>query len=125
MASATTKSQSDCAKLDARELAAWSGFLRVHSRLMRELDAELQEAHALPLTWYDVLIQLELSPERQLRMSELADSVLLSRSGLTRLVDRMEREGLVERCAFDRDARGRLARLTEGGRARLRQASET
>jgi DNA-binding MarR family transcriptional regulator len=125
MASSTTKSKADAAHLDEIELAAWRGFLRVHAKLMKELDAELQEAHGLPLTWFDVLIQLEFAPDRQLRMSELADSVLLSRSGLTRLVDRLERDGLVERCRFDGDARGLLARLTDAGRRRVLKARDT
>jgi DNA-binding MarR family transcriptional regulator len=125
MAPTTTNSNAHCAPLNERELTAWRGFLRAHAQLMRELDVELQEAHGLPLTWYDVLIQLELAPEKQLRMSELADSVLLSRSGLTRLVDRMEREGLVSRCRFEEDARGLLAQITDAGRARLREANDT
>jgi DNA-binding MarR family transcriptional regulator len=125
MVPATTNSKANCAQLNERELTAWRGFLRSHAQLMRELDVELQEAHGLPLTWYDVLIQLELAPEKQLRMSELADSVLLSRSGLTRLVDRMEREGLVSRCRFEEDARGLLARITDDGSTRLREASDT
>lgn len=125
MASPTATSKSDSAHLDELELAAWRGFLRVHAQLMKELDAELREVHGLPLTWFDVLIQLEFAPDRQLRMSELADSVLLSRSGLTRLVDRLERDGLVERCRFDGDARGLLARLTDAGRKRVLAARET
>jgi DNA-binding MarR family transcriptional regulator len=125
MAPTTTNSKANCAPLSERELTAWSGFLRAHAQLIRDLDVELQEAHGLPLTWYDVLIQLELSPEKQLRMSELADSVLLSRSGLTRLVDRMEREGLVSRCRFEEDARGLLCQITEDGRARLKEANDT
>src|ERR671914_607644 len=83
------------------ELAAWRGMLRVHSALVRELDAELEVAHGLPLTHYDVLIYLRAAPGRRLRMAELADSVLLSRSGVTRLVDRLEREGLIVRDACD------------------------
>ena len=65
----------------------------------RELDAELEAAHGLPLTSYDVLINLQAAPGRRLRMAELADSVLLSRSGVTRLVDRLERDGLIVRDA--------------------------
>ena len=64
---------------------------------MRALDAELEREHGLPLSSYDVLIQLSLVPYRRLRMFELADAIVLSRSGLTRLVDRLERAGLVER----------------------------
>ena len=72
------------------ELDAWRGFLRTHATLVRELDEELTERHGLPLSSYDVLIQLDETPEGRLRMSQLADAVLLSRSGLTRLVTRLE-----------------------------------
>ena len=99
------------------ELAAWRGLLRVHAALVRTLDAELDEAHALPLTHYDVLIYLRSAPGRRLRMAELADSVLLSRSGVTRLVDRLERDGLLVRDTCDSDGRGCFAVLTERGRS--------
>src|SRR5687768_9300219 len=84
-------------ELAENELAAWRGFLEAHARLVRELDAELLREHSLSLSSYDVLVQLAHSPDRRLRMSELAESVLLTPSGLTRLVDRLCREGLVER----------------------------
>ena len=74
----------------AAELGAWRGLLRVHSALVKALDAELSTAHELPLSSYEVLINLEAAPGRKRRMAELADSVLLSRSGMTRLVDRLE-----------------------------------
>src|SRR3954467_8051394 len=75
--------------LSAAELGAWRGLLRVHTALVKELDAALAEAHDLPLSSYEVLITLESAPKRKRRMAELADSVLLSRSGMTRLVDRL------------------------------------
>lgn len=106
-------------------MRAWRALLRAHARATRVLEAELEEAHNLPLASYDVLVQLTESPEGRLRMSELADAVLLSRSGLTRLVDRLEREGLVERTSCPSDARGTFAALTEAGRSRLREASGT
>src|SRR3954471_22091839 len=84
-------------ELSEAELGAWRGFLRVHSALVKALDAELLQAHGLPLSSYEVLINLEAAPGHRRRMSELAESVLLSRSGMTRLVDRLEREGLIER----------------------------
>ena len=87
------------AELSSTELGAWRGMLRVHAALLRALDAELDAAHDLPLTSYDVLIYLKHAPGKRLRMAELADSVLLSRSGVTRLVDRLEREGLLVRDA--------------------------
>lgn len=77
----------------------------------------------LPLASYDVLVQLAEAPERRLRMTELAGAVLLSRSGLTRLVDRLTRDGLVTRQACEDDARGTFAALTDQGLARLRKAS--
>jgi len=112
-------------QLTADELAAWRGFLQTHARLVRELDDELRAEHGMPLTSYDVLVQLEAAPERAMRMSELADAVLLSRSGLTRLVDRLEREGLLERRECPDDARGSLAALTDAGAKRLADARPT
>lgn len=106
-------------------LAAWSGFLRAHARLVRELERELQAEQHLALTDYDVLVQLASSDERRLRMSDLADRLLLSRSGATRLVDRLVAQGLVERMMCDADRRGQWASLTDAGYERLRQASPT
>jgi DNA-binding MarR family transcriptional regulator len=77
----------------------------------------------MPLSWYDVLLQLAEAPDRRLRMAELADRVLLSRSGLTRLVDRLVREGLVVRKPYPGDARGMWTVLTDAGLRRLRQAA--
>jgi DNA-binding MarR family transcriptional regulator len=112
-------------KLTPLELGAWREFLRAHAVLTRELDEELRRSHGLPLSSYDVLVNLESAPDRQMRMSELADAVLLSRSGLTRLVERLEREGLLERADCPSDARGSLAVLTDEGLARLTQARKT
>lgn len=111
--------------LSADELAAWGGFLRTHARLVGELDDELRRTHDLPLSSYDVLVQLATGPERGLRMSELAEAVMLSRSGLTRLVDRLAREGLLERNDCPDDARGSYAVLTSAGRDRLNEARGT
>src|SRR5256714_6472904 len=107
------------------ELDAWRGFLRTHARLVRELDEELTERHGLPLSSYDVLVQLNEAPDGMLRMSHLADAVLLSRSGLSRLVTRLEKEGLLERSDCPSDARGAFAVITEKGRARLEEARAT
>jgi DNA-binding MarR family transcriptional regulator len=112
-------------RLDAEELAAWRGFLRVHSDLTQRLDAELREAHDLPLTSYEVLLFLNDSAEGALRMSQLADSVLLSRSGLTRLVDRLQKRGLVARADSPDDGRGCLALITDGGRELFAAARRT
>jgi len=107
------------------ELVAWRTFLRAHAQLTRRLEAELLAEHDLPLPSYDVLLQLAEAPGGRLRMTELADRVLLSRSGLTRLVDRLAREGLVQRQACPQDARGTHAVLTGAGRERLRAAAPT
>src|SRR3954453_5362589 len=102
-------------QLSPVELGAWRGFLRVHAALVKSLDAELASAHDLPLSSYEVLLNLEAAPGHKLRMSELADSVLLSRSGMTRLVDRLEREGLLERDHCPADGRGCSAVFTTRG----------
>jgi DNA-binding MarR family transcriptional regulator len=102
--------------LDEEELLAWRGLLRTHAELTKQLDAELARVHDLPLSSYEVLLYLADSEGGRLRMSELADAVLLSRSGLTRLVDRLEREGLLERARCTEDARGFFAQITPKGR---------
>lgn len=102
-------------ELETLELAAWRGMLRVHSALVKALDAELEAAHGLPLSSYEVLIYLRAAPDKRLRMAELADRTLLSRSGMTRLVDRLERDGLLRRDTCSSDARGCFAVLTEKG----------
>jgi len=103
-------------------LAAWRAFLEAHAVLTDALEAELQAERRLPLTWYDVLVQLSEAPEGTLRMQELAGAVLLSKSGLTRLFGRMEQAGLVERRPCPTDLRGTIAALTPAGREALRQA---
>jgi DNA-binding MarR family transcriptional regulator len=112
-------------ELAPEELGAWRGLLRVHSALVKALDAELLAAHALPLTSYEVLINLQAAPGHRRRMAELADGVLLSRSGMTRLVDRLERDGLLERDACTDDGRGTYAVLTAKGAALLDEARRT
>ena len=112
-------------ELAPEELSAWRGLLRVHSALVKALDAELLARHDMPLTSYEVLINLQAAPGRRRRMAELADGVLLSRSGMTRLVDRLEREGLLERDACTDDGRGTYAVLTEKGEACLSAARRT
>ncbi len=106
-------------------LAAWRTFLRAHARVVRELERELQADQDLALTDYDVLVQLSAAGERRMRMSELADRLLLSRSGVTRLVDRLVSDGLVERVSCESDRRGQWAALTDAGYARLRRAAPT
>ena len=103
-------------QLSIAELAAWRGFLRTHHEMIASLDRELERRHGLPLTSYEVLLQIADSPTGTLRMSDIAERVLLSRSGLTRLVDRLERDGLVRRRTCPSDLRGQNAELTERGR---------
>jgi DNA-binding MarR family transcriptional regulator len=107
------------------ELDAWRGFLRTYTTIVRELDDELNERHGLPVSSYDVLVQLDEAPDGMLRMSHLADAVLLSRSGLSRLVTRLSNQGLIERRECENDARGAFAVITDKGRERLGEARAT
>jgi Transcriptional regulators len=107
------------------ELAAWRGLLRVHSALVHDLDAELRATHNLSLQEYEVLHVLSEAPEHRMRMSDLATSVVLSQSGLTRLVDRLAQAGSVERTRCQADRRGLYAELTDAGRTWLEQARPT
>jgi len=93
--------------------------------MLKALDAELEAAHGLPLTSYEVLMQLADAPEHRMRMCDLADSVLLSRSGMSRLVDRLERNGLICRAACSNDARGAFACITSKGLELIAEARPT
>jgi DNA-binding MarR family transcriptional regulator len=108
---------------DGWRIAVWRAFLRAHAAVIRELEQELASEAQLPLSTYDVLLQLVEAPGHRLRMAELADRVLLSRSGLTRLIDRLQAEGLVRREPSPDDARGTFTVLTAEGRSRLRAAA--
>lgn len=110
-------------QIPAAQLRAWRAFLEAHARAVEVLSKELRDGADLPLGWYDVLVQLSEAPDDRLRMQELAEAVLLSKSGLTRLIDRMERAGLVTRVACSDDRRGTFAQLTSAGRQRLRDAA--
>jgi DNA-binding MarR family transcriptional regulator len=101
---------------DQAHLDAWIGFLRSHALVIDVLSREMEQECGLPLPWYEVLLQLTNAPEQHLRMHELAESLLLSRSATTRFVDRIERAGLVTRVTCDNDRRGTFVRLTEAGR---------
>lgn len=109
-------------KLADHQLAAWRLFLTLHRRLVDAIDRDLQQAGRLPLFSYDVLIELQEAPDHRLRMAELADRVVLSRSGLTRLVDRLEREGYLARDQVGGDRRGTYAVITDQGVRALREA---
>ncbi|MBV9920653.1 MAG: winged helix-turn-helix transcriptional regulator [Pseudonocardia sp.] len=104
-------------------LRVWRMFLATHTEVLRRLERDLSRQADIPLSWYDVLLQLAEADGRRLRMAELAERVLLSRSGLTRLVDRISAAGLVERKPFPGDARGTYCVLTAAGLNRLRAAA--
>ena len=112
-------------KPDGRRLDAWQALLLAQRALLDRLEDDLRREHGLPLSSYEVLLFLSRAPGRRLRMHELAESVLLTPSGITRLVDRLEGEGLVSRESCPTDRRGSFVVLTEAGRARLRQAGPT
>ena len=120
-----TPVQTQTRELTERELRAWRGLLRTHALLVKRLDAELEAEHGLALTSYEVLLHLHHAEGRKMRMCDVADSVLLSRSGLTRLIDRLERDGFVERASCPDDARGAYARLTDAGEDKFRAAQGT
>ena len=109
-------------KIDDFHVAAWRAFLNAHAAVVHRIEEDLAQAERLPLSSYDVLFTLYEAPEHRLRMHEIAERAVLSRSGLTRLIDRLEKEGLLyrERCVDDR--RGAYAVLSEKGLTALRQA---
>lgn len=102
---------------------AWGGLLAVHADLVPLLDRQLQRAAGLPLAWYDVLLELNAAPDRRLRMGELGDRVVLSRTRVSRLVDELAQAGLVTRNSNPADRRSAYAQLTQLGRERLRAAA--
>jgi len=109
--------------LDEDEMRAWLGFLQAGVLVTDELERALQAEHGLSLPEYEVLAFLSAEPGWRVRMSELAERVLLTRSRLTHTVDRLERAGFVERVACETDRRGSLAGLTDAGMDVLRQAA--
>ncbi|MCM2390505.1 MarR family winged helix-turn-helix transcriptional regulator [Streptomyces albipurpureus] len=108
--------------LNRTERAAWLGLLSTHLKLLRTLDTELVAAERLPMSSFEVLLTLAESPGGHLRMKDIAASLLISRSGLTRIVDDLERQGFVERRKCSSDARGFDAVLTETGKKAYRRA---
>lgn len=103
-------------------MRAWRAFLEVHASVVRKLERELRAERELPISWYDALVQLH-EAGGALRMHELAERLLLSRSATTRFADRLEREGFIERHQADGDRRGTEVRLTESGIECLRRAA--
>jgi len=129
MASSTTSpataTRRDSRQLEGHELAAWKGMLFAYRNMTTAIDAELEREHGLSLSSYEVLLLLSREPDRGMRMGALADELLLSRSGLTRLVDRMVARDLVERHTCPDDRRGTYARLTGTGMKKFREARPT
>jgi DNA-binding MarR family transcriptional regulator len=103
----------------------WGALLKVHAALVPRLDRELQDSHGLPLTWYDVLLELNSAPGRRLTMGELGSVVAVSRTRVSRVVDELVRAGLVSREPNPDDGRSAFAALTPAGRAALRKAAPT
>lgn len=112
-------------ELDRPRLAAWRAFLLAHARIVEAIGRDLARAETLPLSWYDVLLALYEAPDRRLRMHELAAAIVLSPSGLTRLVDRLEGRGLLERQPCSEDRRCQYAVLTDDGLQALRKTWPT
>ena len=103
----------------------WGALLKVHAALVPRLDRELQDAHGLPLTWYDVLLELNAAAERRLTMGQLGSVAAVSRTRVSRVVDELTRAGLVAREPNPDDGRSAFAALTPAGRAAFRKAAPT
>ena len=112
-------------RLEGNALDAWRSYLQSHASILRQLDAELVAAHGMTTRDYEVLLYLSQAPDRQLPMSGLATSTMLTRSGITRLVDGLVTAGWIERVACESDARVSYARLTDVGYSKLRDAGCT
>src|SRR5438270_1959526 len=113
------------ARLEGTALDAWRSYLQSHATILRELDAQLVAEHGLTTRDYEVLLYLAQAPDRRLPMSVLATSTMLTRSGITRLVDGLVAGGLIERVACSEDARVSYAELTDAGYRKLRDAGCT
>lgn len=118
----TPDNEGSARRTDAGRLAAYRAFITAHAAIIAQLEREMAAAGVIPLTWYDVLLELYEASERRLRLHELARRVVLSRSGLTRTVDRLAAAGLLRRESDPLDRRGAFAILTTEGHAALRQA---
>jgi DNA-binding MarR family transcriptional regulator len=112
----------EATRLEGVALEAWRSFLQSHATILRGLDAELVADHGLTARDYEVLLYLAQAADRKLPMSALSESTMLTRSGITRLVDGLVQSGLVERVACSNDARVSYARLTDDGYEKLREA---
>ncbi len=108
---------------DEPGLAAWSAFLRAHAAAVRRVDVEVGRRAGLPLAWYDVLLELNAAPDRRLRMQDLGEAAVLSRTRVSRIVDELVVAGLVRRDPNPDDRRSAFATITGEGRTRLRRAA--
>jgi DNA-binding MarR family transcriptional regulator len=115
----------ETSRLEGSALEAWRSYLQSHAGIVRELDAELIAGHGLTVRDYEVLLYLAQAEDRRLPMSALSERTMLTRSGITRLVDGLVGQGLIERVSCESDARVSYARLTETGHAKLRDAGCT
>ena len=106
-------------------MRSWARFVAAHSTITRELEAQMLQRHGLTLTGYDALLQLSQADEGGMRNIELANTVLLTRSGVTRLVEGLESQGLVTRCSCSEDRRGTKVCITDEGQKRLAEAART
>ena len=104
-------------------VAAWSAFLRAHAATVRRIDRDVEVQSGIPLRWYDVLLELNAAPHRQLKMQQLSDRVVLSRTRVSRVVDELEAAGLVERRVNPDDRRSSFAAITADGRRALKRAA--
>jgi DNA-binding MarR family transcriptional regulator len=110
-------------RLSPLQMDAWGGFLRTHTVLHRELDQRLARGQQMSMSSYELLLRLAWAGEDGLRMSELAQRMLMTSGGLTRLADRLEREGLITRTRSREDLRGYVVRMTPAGREALKRAN--
>lgn len=115
----------ESSRLEGSALGAWRSYLQSHAGIVRELDAELIAQHGITVRDYEVLLYLAQSEDRKLPMSALSERTMLTRSGITRLIDGLVGQGWIERVSCDSDARVSYARLTENGYAKLRDAGCT
>src|SRR3954468_17784095 len=111
--------------MESDAVAAWAAVLKVHAAVLPRLDGGLQARHGMPITWYDVLLELNAAPGRRLSMGELGEVAVVSRSRVSRVVDQLVAEGLVSREANPEDRRSAYAAITPAGRDRLRAAAPT
>jgi DNA-binding MarR family transcriptional regulator len=112
-------------RLDGAALDAWRSYLKSHASILRVLDADLIAQHDMTSRDYEVLLYLSQAPERKLPMSALAESTMLTRSGITRLIDGLVANDLIERISCPNDARVSYAHLTDAGYDKLREAGCT